>query len=204
MPGEGTSWGRGPPVFTAHSEDGMASSQGSLWARAGMKGNWEDKVGRQQKHLMFTLGNWNIRPHGRVVLFCYCFLLLKCIYNVVLESGVQQCDLVIYNQFFSIIGYYKMLRIVPCAIQQVLVGYLFYIQQCVCESQTPNLPLPLRSLGGFLSKRASLKQSLEVDLVQVTPLIVERDCLAPTIYPGNSIVVNVKKSCYYFRNQMTP
>lgn len=53
-----------------------------------MKGNWEDKVGRQQKHLMFTLGNWNIRPHGRVVLFCYCFLLLKCIYNVVLESGV--------------------------------------------------------------------------------------------------------------------
>lgn len=26
MPGEGTSWGRGPTVFTAHSEDGVASS----------------------------------------------------------------------------------------------------------------------------------------------------------------------------------
>ena len=34
-------------------------------------------------------------------------------------------------RFFSILGYYKILSIVPCVIQQVLVVYLFCIQQCV-------------------------------------------------------------------------
>ena len=59
-----------------------------------------------------------------------------------LVSGIQQSDSHIYIRvyiyiyiyayifffrFFSIIGYYKILNIVPCAIQQVLVVYLFYI-----------------------------------------------------------------------------
>ena len=48
------------------------------------------------------------------------------IYNVVLVSGIQQNDSVIhiymyiyifFFRFFSIIGYYKILNIVPCAIQ---------------------------------------------------------------------------------------
>ena len=52
------------------------------------------------------------------------------IYNVVLVSGVQQSDLVVYIciisiynidilffSFFSIIGFYEILNIVPCAIQ---------------------------------------------------------------------------------------
>ena len=34
-------------------------------------------------------------------------------------------------RFFSLIGYYKILSIVPCAIQWVLVGYLFFIKYCV-------------------------------------------------------------------------
>ena len=51
-------------------------------------------------------------------------------------SGVQQSDSYIYIyisffRFFSIRGYYKIFNIVPCAIQQVLAVYLFYIQQCV-------------------------------------------------------------------------
>ena len=57
----------------------------------------------------------------------------------------------IYIFFFrllSIIGYHKILNIVPCAIQQVLVVYLFYIQQCV--SLNPKLLIclfpPLLSL----------------------------------------------------------
>ena len=75
-----------------------------------------------------------------------------------LESGVRQSDLVIYNQFFSIIGYYKMLRIVPVLYSRSLLVICFiYSSVCVCESQTPSLSLPLRSLGGFLSKRPSLK-----------------------------------------------
>ena len=34
---------------------------------------------------------------------------------------------IFFFRFFSLISYYKILSIVPCAIQQVLVGYLFYI-----------------------------------------------------------------------------
>ena len=67
---------------------------------------------------------------------------VQLIYNVVLVSSVQQNDSVIhiyvasqlarfFFRFFSIIGYYKILSIVSCAIQQVLYVYLFYIQQCV-------------------------------------------------------------------------
>ena len=42
--------------------------------------------------------------------------------NVVLVSGVQQSDSVIsisvfFFRFFSIVGYYKILNIAPCAIQ---------------------------------------------------------------------------------------
>ena len=61
------------------------------------------------------------------------------IYNVVLVSYVQQSDSVIhihththihvfFFRFFSLIGYYKTLNIVPCVIRQVPVAYLFYIQ----------------------------------------------------------------------------
>ena len=45
------------------------------------------------------------------------------IYNVVLVSGVQQSDLVVRHiyifllRFFSLIGYYKILSIGPCAKQ---------------------------------------------------------------------------------------
>jgi len=53
------------------------------------------------------------------------------IYNIVLVSGVQQSDSDIYVYFFlaifSIIEYYKLLSTVPCAVQQDLVVYLFYV-----------------------------------------------------------------------------
>ena len=50
----------------------------------------------------------------------YFLIDVELIYNIVLVSGVQQSDSVIYICFFrlfSIIGYYKILNIVPCAIQ---------------------------------------------------------------------------------------
>ena len=65
-------------------------------------------------------------------------------YSVVIVSGVQHSDScmcvcvciyiyvhvcvhIFFFRLFSIIGYYKILSVVPCAIQKVLVGYLFYI-----------------------------------------------------------------------------
>ena len=37
------------------------------------------------------------------------------------------CVCVFFFRFLSLIGHYKTLSIVPCAIRQVLTGYLFYI-----------------------------------------------------------------------------
>ena len=65
-------------------------------------------------------------------LFKFLFCIgLQLIYNVVLVSGVQQSDSVIhihtlfFSKFFSHLVYSRILSRVPCAIQQVLVGYLF-------------------------------------------------------------------------------
>ena len=44
-----------------------------------------------------------------------------------------------FFKFFSHLGYYRILSRVPCTIQQVPVGYLFYIQQCVHVD--PRLPI---------------------------------------------------------------
>ena len=60
------------------------------------------------------------------ILSVFFLLLLKIqlIYNVVFVSGLQQSDWAIhththtfFSRFFSMIGYYKILNIVPCAIQ---------------------------------------------------------------------------------------
>ena len=52
------------------------------------------------------------------------------IYNVVLVSSVQQRDSVIRITYSFFIVYYRILNLVPWAIQQVLVVYLFYIFTC--------------------------------------------------------------------------
>ena len=54
------------------------------------------------------------------------------IYSVMFQVYSKVIQLYIYIfilffRLFSIIGYYKILSIVPCAIQKVLVVYLFYI-----------------------------------------------------------------------------
>ena len=57
-------------------------------------------------------------------------------------SKVNQLYIYVYPlffRFFSHIGHHRILSRVPCAIQQVLISCLFYIQQCVYV--TPSLPI---------------------------------------------------------------
>ena len=67
------------------------------------------------------------------------------IYNVMLVSAVQQSESVIrihislFFRFPSNLGHHRALSRVPCAIQSVLIRYLFYIQQCIYVN--PNLPV---------------------------------------------------------------
>ena len=64
------------------------------------------------------------------------------LYQFLLYSKVNHLYIYIYLLFFrfySHIGHYRVLSRVACAIQQVLISYLFYIQQCVFVN--PNLPI---------------------------------------------------------------
>ena len=70
------------------------------------------------------------------------------------HNKVNQLYIYIYLlfwRFFSHIGHYRVLSRVPRAIWQVLISYLFYIQQCVYVN--PNLPIypspPISVLLGF-------------------------------------------------------
>ena len=63
------------------------------------------------------------------------------------DSGIQQSDLVvqIFFRFFSVVGYYKILNIVPCIISRSLLFISLYIVVSICPSQIPSLflhPLP--------------------------------------------------------------
>ena len=59
--------------------------------------------------------------------FCLFSFEAALIYSVVVVSGIQQSDSIIYIfRLFFIIGYYKTLNIVPWTIQQDLI-YVFYI-----------------------------------------------------------------------------
>ena len=45
------------------------------------------------------------------------FIEVYLIYDVVLVSGVQQSDSVVFLKLYSIIGYYKISNRIPCVIQ---------------------------------------------------------------------------------------
>lgn len=61
-------------------------------------------------------------------MFVYFEVELIC--SVLLVSGVQRGDSVVhtYFTFFSILGYYNIVSVVPCAVQWDLAGHLLYIQ----------------------------------------------------------------------------
>ena len=94
-------------------------------------------------------------------------------------SIVNQLYIYIYPlcfRFFSHIGHYRVLSRVPCAIQQVLISYLFYIQQCVCVNLKCKLVQPLwRTVWSFLKKL-----SIELPYDPAIPLL--------GIYPKKTII----------------
>ena len=91
---------------------------------------------------------------------------------------------VLFFRFFFIIGYHKMLSIVLCAMQQVLV-YLFYIQQCVYVNPQILIYLPphphlvtvsffFLCLGIFFLKTVSKTQGFPVaQMVKNLPAMQE-------------------------------
>ena len=65
-----------------------------------------------------------------------------------------------FFRFFSIIGYYKILKIVPCALQQVLVVYLFYVWWYVCVNSKLLIYLSPPPISSLVSKRNFLEMDL--------------------------------------------
>ena len=78
------------------------------------------------------------------------FLLKYSLFSVVFKmySKVIQLRVCVYTIFvflfrlFSILGYYKMPNMIPCAIQQALVAYLLYILSMGLLTLTPNVSSP--------------------------------------------------------------
>ena len=85
-------------------------------------------------------GSLPSEPPGKSFIYiCVCVCVCVCVYIYIYIS---------FFRFFSHIGYYKILSILPCAIQQVFIGFLFYIQQCMTIN--PNLLIyPSPSLSPF-------------------------------------------------------
>lgn len=92
----------------------------------GRDGVWEQHLSSTWSPISLTAGFCHC-----VELFCLfvCLIEVQLLYNVVLISRVQHSDSVIHThtqifflRFFSIVAYYEILDVVPCAIQQVLVG----------------------------------------------------------------------------------
>ena len=76
------------------------------------------------------------------------FIEEQLLYNTVLVSAAQRsepaiCSIHIFHifGFLSHFGHYRTLSQAHCAVPQVLISYLFYIQyqQCICVN--PNLPV---------------------------------------------------------------
>ena len=88
------------------------------------------------------LNNWK-DSHNIFACFLF-FIEVELIYNV---SHVHQSDSVIYIyilffRFFAIIGYYKILNIVPCALPQVLLFiYFIYSSLYLLISNFTSVPL---------------------------------------------------------------
>ena len=84
----------------------------------------------------------------------YLVLCLRCTAKWFSYICVCVCESILYlysfSDYFSILGYYKILHIIPCAIQQVLVVYLFYILSLYLLIVAPNLSSPHPFLFGNL------------------------------------------------------
>ena len=82
-------------------------------------------------------GNQLITFQLRIYLFkklnygCFTILYQFQVYSRVIQLHTHRYTHMLFFRFFSIIDYYKILSIVPCAIQLILVIHLSYIQQCI-------------------------------------------------------------------------
>ena len=97
----------------------------------------EYKISKKQNKTKQNKKNTKQQQKKTSIYYFLFHIVVQLIYNVVLFSGLQKSDSVIYiyklSQFFSIIGYNTILNIIPCAVHQVLVHCISksYIQQCV-------------------------------------------------------------------------
>ena len=75
---------------------------------------------------------------------CLTMLFWFQVYSKVIQLYIYMC--LLFCKIFSHLGYHRILSIIPCAIQLVLAGYSFSIEQCVpSDPKLPNNPSPLSS-----------------------------------------------------------
>ena len=107
--------------------------------------------------LGFTMLCWFLLYSAVNQLFMHMYLLFQTLFPCRPYSAVNQLFTHMYLlcfRLFSHVGRYKVLCRAPCALLQVLIRCLLYMQQCVCVS--PSLPVyvsppyPLVTISLFL------------------------------------------------------
>ena len=116
--------------------------------------------------VLFLLNSKNVKN------FCWSIVDLQC--QFLLYSKVNQLYIylsLLFFRFFSHIGHYRVLRRVPYAIQQVLISYLFYIQQCAYVN--PNLTILINTQNQYLTKISSFLRISSKSLLFILENIFE-------------------------------
>ena len=96
-----------------------------------------------------VVDNSAVNTNDTLILFIYLLIIgVQLLYNIVLVYTVQQSESTIcihisplFLDFLLNLGHHRALSRVPCAIQQVLISYLFYTQYQQCVYVNPNLSI---------------------------------------------------------------
>ena len=99
---------------------------------------------------------------------CVCVQLFTMLCQFLLYSEVNQLYVYIYPLLFgfpSHLGHHRAFSRVPCAIQQVIISYLFYTQQHICVN--PNLPVHPTSPSPLVVYRFVLYICVSISALQI-------------------------------------
>ena len=112
-------------------------------------------------------------------------------------SKVDQLYTYIYPlffRFFSHKGHFRVLSRIPCATQQVLVGYLFYVQLCVyLNPQLLIYPCPLLLSGNSAYKESACNAG-DPDSIPGSRRFPGEGIGYPLQYPWTSFVAHLVKN----------
>ena len=99
-------------------------------------------------------------------------------------------DYLYFLRFFYLIGYYKILNIVPMLYSRLLLLFILYTVVCICLSHTPDLSLP-HSLSHWINTALfSMSVHLFSEFCVKTPWTTAHQAFCPWDSPSKNTRVD--------------